>query len=899
MNINTRNLRFKIVTPIIVVSILVMAFTISVSDKILKGVANQYHSFFVARHSFEIRKLFEKAVTEITTAGLIQQQMVVEAKKTDVLEEIKLYWSNNQFEGIILTSDGTVVHSALLSLSPQSLPIFSADTQKDFQFNVNGRKLHGIVVPFPAWDWTVITVTEPQALNESQRNINLLIPLFAIAFFSIIGSVFFILSKNLKNPIHGLVDAIRDRSHVEKTGITELDSIGTAINESFSSLERKNRQFKILHDISSSINEFLSIDDLLRLILDKTSHAIQAESSAILLYDEAGSVNKCVGNCALAQTTPLPEHKRELLELIRLTVVPLMINNISEYPVPGSSLSKDQSEVKNLLAAPIIANNGEPKGSVLFYNKPGGFSEDEKSMLQVIASDTAIALNKAENLQQLKRFQQVIDSAFDIVVITDHKGLISYVNQAFYMLTGYDRTEVIGRKMNILRSGYHDNAFYKDLWDTITAGNVWKGEFINRKKSGELYQESAVIFPLAFDGTVNYVAIKRDVTQEKKLYEQLVRSQKMEAIGTLAGGIAHDFNNLLTAILGYSEIMLMGLEEGDQFHKAAKIINEAAQRGAELSKKILTVTRKEKMEVKPVNINDTILNSVELLQRSIPKDIEIVVNLNKHLPNVLADLSQIHQVVMNLAINARDAMPEGGKLTIETQTVGIEDGISNGIPASPGGFVKLSISDTGVGMEEEVRKKIFDPFFTTKEKGKGTGLGLFIVHSVVNNHNGYVNIYSEPAKGTRFTIYLPIAKGVASETPVAPAEMIGSGTILVIDDDGDVRELSRDMIESLGYKVMLAESGREGINLFREKKDEILLVIIDMIMPKMGGGEVYQALKTIKPDVKAILCSGYSNNGFAGIDTLLKSGVNGYVQKPFTRAAIAFAVKKAITEPAI
>lgn len=405
-----------------------------------------------------------------------------------------------------------------------------------------------------------------------------------------------------------------------------------------------------------------------------------------------------------------------------------------------------------------------------------------------------------------------------------------------------------------------------------------------------------MIVPIYFENEIYFAAIKRDITNEKKLYEQLLRSQKMEAIGTLAGGIAHDFNNILTAILGYSEIMLAMIKEKDPFFKYVNIINNAAQKGADLAKKILMVTRKEKMETKPVNINEIINNSMELLERSIPKNIEILLNLKDGIPNIMADPSQIQQVIMNLAVNARDAMPDGGRLIIETSVVGAENGAANGIPSDKGEFIKLSVSDTGTGMDREIQRKIFEPFFTTKEKGKGTGLGLYMVHSIISNHGGYINLYSEPGRGTRFNIYLPITKSGVPEVSKQDIDMKGTETILIIDDEADIRQLCVDMLESLGYKVITAESGSEGINIFRAMKDKISVVILDMIMPKMGGSEVFQTIKTINPDAKVILCSGYNHEGFAGIDKLLKSGAAGFVQKPFTRHSIVQTIKKALSE---
>ena len=417
-------------------------------------------------------------------------------------------------------------------------------------------------------------------------------------------------------------------------------------------------------------------------------------------------------------------------------------------------------------------------------------------------------------------------------------------------------------------------------------------------KTGEEIMVSLSLYPehdnagavTGFDG---YII---DITEKKRLEERLMRAQKLEAIGTLAGGIAHDFNNVLAGVLGYAEIITKQTKEDDPLHRYATIIRQAAQRGADLSKKILSVTRKEKIETRPVDLNEVIASSTELFHRSMPKNIEIALDLRKDLPMIKADPSQIQQVVMNLAVNARDAMPEGGRLTIETSVVGSENGAAGALPVDRSGFLKLSVSDTGSGMDTATQRRVFDPFFTTKESGKGTGLGLYIVHSVVSNHSGYINLYSEPGKGTRINVYLPYTGGVAPETAAEPEDLRGSGTVLVIDDEAHVRELCKDMLEPLGYTVLLAPGGEEGVGMFRVHRDGISLVLLDIIMPKMGGSEVFQALKMIRSDVKVLLCSGYSHSGFAGIETLLKNGALGLVQKPFSLQAMAGAVKRALTE---
>ncbi|MEJ2683884.1 MAG: ATP-binding protein [Candidatus Sulfobium sp.] len=427
-----------------------------------------------------------------------------------------------------------------------------------------------------------------------------------------------------------------------------------------------------------------------------------------------------------------------------------------------------------------------------------------------------------------------------------------------------------------------------------------KGVHVERNVTGRNGEERSIFLSLyperaddgALTGLDGYII---DVTEKKKLEERLIRAQKMEAVGTLAGGMAHDFNNLLTAILGYSEIILSMTTEGDQFHRPATVIYEAAQRGADFGRKILSMTRKEKIEARAVNVNDIVRRSMELLQHSIPKNVEIVTRLTDGVPLIKADPSQIQQVIINLAVNARDAMPQGGRLLIETSVVGSENGAANSLEGYEGGFIRLSISDTGGGIDRATQGKIFDPFFTTKEMGKGTGLGLYIVHSIITNHGGYINLYSEPSQGTRFNIYLPVAREEEPEDRSPDDDIRGSGTILVVDDEPDVRELCIDMLEPLGYTIMTAESGNEAIRIYREKGESISLVVLDMIMPKMGGNEVFQVLKTINPEVRVILCSGYSRNGFGTIEEILMQGAQGFIQKPFSRRTIALSVKKTLS----
>ncbi len=520
---------------------------------------------------------------------------------------------------------------------------------------------------------------------------------------------------------------------------------------------------------------------------------------------------------------------------------------------------------------------------------PAGKSTDEIRALarEIYRVCRTVKENEAKLIASDRRIRSLFERVEHAIFRIDQKGRISEANSRFrWMFGGVTGLcdIMIGDidASNCLRRAASDKTVH--LEDRAIS-RIGEEILISLSLYAELNNTGDIV---GFDG---YII---DITDKKRMEERLMRSQKLEAIGTLAAGMAHDFNNLLTGILGYSGIMLKMTKEDDPYCKPVSVIHDAAKRGAALGKKILSITRKEKLETKPVDVNDIIRQSVDLLQASLPRNIEIVTRLDASLPRTTADPSQLHQVIINLAMNACDAMPEGGKLTLETVIANPGKGL-RGI-AHPEGkpFIKLSVSDTGTGIDPETQSRIFDPFFTTKEAGKGTGLGLYIVHSIISNHGGYINLYSEPQQGTRFNIYLPAAQDAIEDALPEPADIRGTETILIIDDEHDVRELCKDMLVPLGYTILLAENGSAGINLYRDKRDEIHIVILDMIMPKMGGNDVYRSLKTINKDVIIILYSGYNDSNFAGINELLQSGAAGFFQKPFSSQDIGIAIKNAL-----
>jgi two-component system, cell cycle sensor histidine kinase and response regulator CckA len=500
---------------------------------------------------------------------------------------------------------------------------------------------------------------------------------------------------------------------------------------------------------------------------------------------------------------------------------------------------------------------------------------------------------KAEEAQ--KRLATAIEQSAEAILITDTKGVIQYVNPAMERISGFNKNELLGRTPQVFQSGEHTADFYKHLWETIRGGNIWSGRFVNKKKDSSLFHEEATISPVrnASGAITNFVAVKRDITEHLELSKQLQQAQKMEAVGTLAGGVAHDFNNLLQVVLGYSELMLSDELLSGRYREDLTKINQAAKNGADLVHRLLTFSRKTEVQPRPLNLNKRIDQLQKMLSRTIPRMIEIELNPALGLAAVNADSTQMEQVLMNLALNARDAMPAGGKLIISTQNVAVNDICRNtGLGMEPGRYVLLSVTDTGAGMDEETLQHIFEPFFTTKAAGEGTGLGLAIVYGIVRRHGGYIFCRSEISKGTTFDIYLPALNEDLENPKIDPDRWPsgGSETILLVDDEEFIRELARRILTKAGYKVITASDGKEALLIYEERRGEISLVILDLIMPEMGGKQCLDEILKIDPQTKAIIASGYSLDGMEmqGAET------RGFIAKPYNMGEMLKTVREVL-----
>jgi len=391
--------------------------------------------------------------------------------------------------------------------------------------------------------------------------------------------------------------------------------------------------------------------------------------------------------------------------------------------------------------------------------------------------------------------------------------------------------------------------------------------------------------------------VVRDITEKKKLEQKIMQAQKIDSIGNLAGGVAHDFNNILASILGSSSIMRRRMSESDKWFPFVEIIETAAKRGASLTRQLLTFARRSSVEIHPVDIHAILDETIHLFERSVNPNISIVKNLTRNLVVVNGDEGQIQQALLNIFINARDAMPEGGTLTIETSTVQYSDHDRGTVPGETrsGSYVSIRVVDSGAGMSREVQQRMFEPFFTTKEQGKGTGLGLSVVYGVVNGHGGYISVQSELQKGTAFTILLPRLPEsfVARPSNVDKRIVGGKENILVVDDEEIVRSTISAMLIDLGYSVQSTKSGKEALDILAKKK-KFDLVLLDMTMPEMGGKEVFERIRHLKTKAKVIISSGYSDT-ILGEDSFARK-VDGFLQKPYQIEDLSRKIREVLDE---
>jgi two-component system, cell cycle sensor histidine kinase and response regulator CckA len=555
----------------------------------------------------------------------------------------------------------------------------------------------------------------------------------------------------------------------------------------------------------------------------------------------------------------------------------------------------------------LIMQTGKPVELVEEYTHADGKKQFVKAMkLPVLDPDGKVIGTQGIlfDITELKRAEEsharlatAVQHAAETIVITDPSGAILYVNPAFEKTAGYTREEVIGQNPRVLKSGKHDAEFYRRMWAALTAGQVWSGHLINKRKDGTLYDEDTSISPVldAAGKIVNYVAVKHDVTEQKKLQAQMLRTQRLESVGRLASGIAHDLNNILAPMLMSPPLLREAIH--DPFaRQMVDLIEAGAIRGAGIIKQLLTFGRGMEGERVPVQIRALVKDMCNIIAETFPKNITTRRESPQDIWLVSADATQLHQVLMNLCINARDAMPEGGKLTIKLENCELDESFAQATPgASPGRYVCLSVTDTGQGIAPEHLDKIYDPFFTTKEAGKGTGLGLSTVLGIVQSHGGFIQVRSELGRGTQFKAYLPVSDEAEAEPADQAKQLLPQGhgeLVLVVDDEQSVRQVTRQILERNGYRTIEAANGAEGMTQYVAHQQDVRVVVTDLAMPTMDGATLIRALRRLNPQVRVIAVSGHQSQSDLPAD--LEVPEEARLSKPFGGAVLLKALKRVL-----
>jgi two-component system cell cycle sensor histidine kinase/response regulator CckA len=523
---------------------------------------------------------------------------------------------------------------------------------------------------------------------------------------------------------------------------------------------------------------------------------------------------------------------------------------------------------------------------------------DEKTFAVAAANLVSLALASSERRRAeatTRLLGEALNAAANAMVITDCDGVIEWVNPAFSRDTGYSLDEARGRSpRDLVKSGLHESLQYAALWSTIQAGGVWRGEMTNRRKDGSLYPVELTITPIrGHDGRIgHFIAVQRDLTEEKRLEAQFLQAQKLEIVGRLAGGIAHDFNNVLTIINGTADLITMGLDAGHPMSADLAQIKHAGERAASLTRQLLAFSRKQSDARDVLDLCAIIADWRRMLQRLVGET--IVLDLAADAAQgclIKANQAQVEQILMNLAVNARDAMPDGGQLTVSVDATDVADGRGLTPAVAPGAYVRLTVTDTGAGIDTPTLERIFEPFFTTKEPGRGTGLGLATVYGIVHRLRGGIDVKSRPGVGTSFVIYLPAWRELAPPSDALPASVLSRGTetIAIVEDEEPLRMLASRMLTSAGYTVLSAAHPVDALDVVRRHTGPLHLLLTDVVLPGVNGRELARRVTALRPEVAVLFTSGYTDDEIVRLGVLARSA--DFISKPYTASALTRKVR--------
>ncbi len=750
------------------------------------------------------------------------------------------------------------------------------------------------------------------------------IVIFALTFILILGGFFIlhqvfarfvIVANTIKKAAGGdeyFIDMQKDTAELHEITVS-FDRLMKKFEET--TVELKHRVFELfaIKELTEIASKSLDIDDLLYALLEKAIAVSKARLGSVYMVESEKKRFRVVASRGIEsgrKKNPYISFNDSPARLVVTDRKPLLVQDIesdlgiSKPSNPGykspSFLSMPifvREDLIAILNLSLIDSNDEQILSIMIgeigfalenarlHSKIEEHVKDLQERTEELTSaNTQLQQEIAERKQaeeEIRKLNAAVEQSIDGIAIGDLKLKLIYVNDAFAEMHGYSPEEMIGTEVaNFQKKEQMDE--YKTMMYKIRKQGSWTGEIEHIRKDGKPFPTyiSATLLKDDEGNPTATLMVARDITDQKNLEAKLHHAQKLEALGTLAGGIAHNFNNLLMGTQGNASLMLLDTDSAHPHYENLKRIEKLVERGSRLTKQLLAYAREGKYEVKAISLNRLVKETSDTFGMT-KKEIRVHRQLAEQLWGVKADQGQIERALWNLYVNAADAMPKGGDLFLETMNVTDKDMGGKAYKLKPGNYVQLTFRDTGVGMGRKTMERIFDPFFTTKDMSKSTGLGLASVYGTIKTHGGYIDVDSKKGCGTTFSIYLP-ATEKRVQKPIKSSEHIieGTGTILLVDDEPIVLDVGAKMLKTLGYRVLEGKGGRETVKIYQEKKDTIDMVILDMIMPDMGGGEAYDRMKEINPKVKVLLLSGYSIDGQA--TEILERGCDGFMQKPFS-----------------
>jgi len=698
-------------------------------------------------------------------------------------------------------------------------------------------------------------------------------------------------------------------------------------------LENEERRFKVM--LEKSVQEQIEKQKATRrqqeaqVITSLAASQALSEGDILVLSQQICRASTQILAVTFASTWTFTENNHQLANTVRYTgeqgggvTSPSLVNSLLYEEFLGlkeaNYLIADLSEGKNKIpefsssylvpqhcssCLICLVRSGERLFGLLCFEVTEGnyyWTDDVISFGCHLADQLALAHVNRERLlarEEQMRLLSAIEQSGETFIITEADGRIIYVNAMYEKSTGYSRDEVLGQHWDFVIGNGHQNDNNSFIIEMLAGGQAWRGRLSSKRKDGSDLMEEAVITPvLDINGTiVNYVVTKLDITNTVAMERQLIQAQKVESIGRLAGGVAHDLNNLLSPILGYSELLLLGQEVTGTTRERIEQIQQAGSKARDMVRQLLAFSRNQTLAFTLLDINDILTSFKRLLRRTIPEDIDIELLLSDDLGLIEGDCGQIEQVIMNLVVNGAEAMAGGGKLIIETAAIKLDKEYCRVHQnMEPGNYVMLAISDTGHGMEEEIQTNIFEPFFSTKGE-RGTGLGLATVYGIVKQHGGNITVYSEVGQGTTFKVFFPVSDNVSSlqvENKSISVDLNGSETILIVEDNPQVCQLAKTILEEFGYSIHTAVDGPAALQQLAETSENVDLLLTDVVLPKMNGKELYEALHAIYPEIKVLFMSGYTA-GIIAHKGVLDHGIE-FIHKPFSVADLARRVREVL-----